>query len=211
MAFALAFLFGMLSSVGPCIATRLVVVTGVARTTRASMTAVIGAFLVGLLSVYVLFALAVHLIGFAQLVQSQVLGLAAVAFGIAGVVVFVQSYRDSRDHEHAHEECAVERKPQRTGILGAFGIGVLSAVNFSPCCTPWLLMALTYTSMQGNALYGAALMVVFGLGHAVPMLAYGHVAGRLATLFSRVGATSVLPLLNSAFLFCLAIYYGVQA
>jgi cytochrome c-type biogenesis protein len=55
------------------------------------------------------------------------------------------------------------------GPLGAFGLGVPFAVALCPFCTPALLVALTTAAAIGSVAFGAALLLAFGLGRAVPI------------------------------------------
>jgi cytochrome c-type biogenesis protein len=203
LAYGLALLFGIASSFGPCAASRVVVVAGIAQGQRRTG-AIIGSFLAGIVAVYILFAFALHAIGVAQILQSEILVLAASAFLIAAVVTFVLAYRADDGCDHRHVE-----RPARSA-LAAFCAGTISALNVSPCCTPWLIMALTYSSAQGNAVYGAALMTVFAIGHGLPLLAYGGIARRAAALIEGWGLRRAMPLANTALLLFLSIYYAVQ-
>lgn len=162
------------------------------------------AFLVGLSAVYVGFAFAIRFLGVVQIVQSQIAVLATAAFVGAGIFAL---YSILRPPAHNH---ACDPKSNRSTVFGMAGVGALSALNFSPCCAPWLIMALTYTNMQGNALYGAVLMVVFSIGHAVPMLVFGRVLHDLTGWLERRSLGTYIAPVNCALLFFLALYYGVQ-
>lgn len=206
MAFVLAFLFGIASSIGPCMATRVVMVSGMTQSTGRPARLVVGVFLAGLTAVYVAFAFTIRLVVLVQAYQSVLLVGAAAAFVVAAVLVFLAAYREDREHLHS---CA--NGPQPHGLLGVLGVGALSALNFSPCCAPWLMMTLTYTTLQGHIWLGAAIMVPFALGHALPLFAYGELAQRLFTLFESGAARRAVPLANTSMLLFMAAFCAVQA
>lgn len=54
--------------------------------------------------------------------------------------------------------------------IGAFLIGILSALIVSPCITPPLIGALTYISQSGNPLIGGLALLCLGLGMGVPLI-----------------------------------------
>lgn len=68
------------------------------------------------------------------------------------------------------------------GSLGAFALGVPFAVALCPFCTPVLLVALTTAAAIGSVGFGAALLLAFGLGRAVPIALGAWSMGWLETL-----------------------------
>lgn len=78
------------------------------------------------------------------------------------------------------------------GLLGQFAVGLLLGVVWSPCVGPTLGAASTLAS-QGRSLgHIAALMAVFGVGAALPLLLLGSVSRaslmKMRTRLGRVGA-----------------------
>lgn len=61
----------------------------------------------------------------------------------------------------------------------AFGAGLLFSLVIAPCATPILLGILTLVAMQGDLLYGATLMFIYGLGAGLPLLLVGHGMDRM--------------------------------
>ncbi|MCF7534828.1 protein-disulfide reductase DsbD [Pseudomonas petrae] len=61
---------------------------------------------------------------------------------------------------------------QRRGgsLLGAAGLGALSGLMIGPCMTAPLAGALLYIAQSGNALHGALVLFVMGLGMGLPLL-----------------------------------------
>ena len=93
------------------------------------------------------------------------------------------------------------KRPERRGFLGALSFGMLFGLVASPCSTPILAAIATIAAASGNALQGAALLFVFGLGKGVPLLILGVAAGSLgfmrrmskaAAVLTRIGGVGML-------------------
>lgn len=54
--------------------------------------------------------------------------------------------------------------------IGAFVVGLLSALIVSPCITPPLIGALTYISQNGNPVVGGAALFCLGIGMGIPLI-----------------------------------------
>lgn len=77
------------------------------------------------------------------------------------------------------------RWPARAG--GTFGMGFLLSLVIGPCGTPLLASVLSYAAYQGQMLYGALLLFLYGLGVGAPMLLVGATAGSLAQRMAGAG------------------------
>ncbi len=73
------------------------------------------------------------------------------------------------------------------GTAGAFVAGLLIWLVFAPCATPVLAAVLSYAAYEGSVAYGGVLLVLYGLGAGVPVLALGTAAGRLAQRLDALG------------------------
>jgi cytochrome c biogenesis protein CcdA len=202
MAIALALLFGMVSSFGPCMISRFAILSTTHRSGRASVSTVI--FLAGIVTIYVLLAFSVSALGALVVSQNAIDAAAATLFATCGLVLLWRQLRPTRDHDH-------KATPRRAATYaGMYGIGLLSGLNLNPCCAPWLFMALAITAHQRNLAFAATLMVAFGIGHGIPLLLYGTAANRLQGVLDSHATRTLLPLASVALMFWLAIYYGVQ-
>lgn len=82
---------------------------------------------------------------------------------------------------------SLPRRVIGNGWLGAFGAGVLMALVLTPCGTPVLASVLSYVAYRGNIIYGAALLLLYGIGWGVPMVLVGTAAGQLTTRLEKAG------------------------
>jgi cytochrome c biogenesis protein CcdA len=73
------------------------------------------------------------------------------------------------------------------GAAGAFVAGLLIWLVLAPCATPVLAAVLSYAAYEGSVAYGGVLLVLYGLGAGVPLLALGTAAGRLAQRLDALG------------------------
>ncbi len=70
----------------------------------------------------------------------------------------------------------------RPGVLGAFLAGLLVFLVIGPCGTPILAAILAVAARQGQLAAGAGLLVAYGFGTSLPLLAAGAVAGGMTRL-----------------------------
>ena len=85
-----------------------------------------------------------------------------------------------------------------SGIWGALVLGALTGTVMSPCATPALALALTVAGAGGafsaSTLWGAALLLAYGLGRSVLVLIAGSAPGAATLLIRRLGqAQAWLP------------------
>jgi cytochrome c-type biogenesis protein len=74
------------------------------------------------------------------------------------------------------------KMPKVAGLSGALLVGMIYGIMASPCSTPILATILGYASLQGNLLKGAAMLLVYGLGHGILLLLLGISTGFAKTL-----------------------------
>lgn len=76
----------------------------------------------------------------------------------------------------------------RGSLLGASGMGFLSALIVGPCVTAPLAAALLYIAHTGDVYLGAAALFALGLGQGLPLIAFGALGSRA---LPRAGAWMV--------------------
>lgn len=82
---------------------------------------------------------------------------------------------------------SLPRRVIGNGWLGAFGAGVLLALALTPCGTPVLASVLSYVAYRASIIYGAALLLLYGIGWSIPMVLVGTVAGQLTAKLEKAG------------------------
>ncbi len=201
LAYPLVFAAGLATSVGPCIAPRYVAVAALANAARRPQR-VIAAFVAGLTGAYVALGLAAGALG--ALWSASSAGYAVLAAGLAtgGLLTLL------RADGHAHPAAPVRRGS--AGLGGTFLLGASSAFVVSPCCTPVVAGIAGLTVLGGRSGEGAALLVAFALGHALPLLAAGAL-GRHAGALARCTSSAAPGIVAGTLMLALAAYYGVLA
>lgn len=93
---------------------------------------------------------------------------------------------------------ALSQRVQTTSLLGAFALGALLGLVWSPCSGPMLASAITLVASEGGALRGAALLGLFGLGAALPLIAIAY-ASRAAVGRARNWVMAHMDRISRAF------------
>lgn len=197
----LVLIAGILSSFGPCVAPRFIALA--ACTARAQHPKkVLVAFVSGLVAAYAAFGLAASLLGASRVYSSVVYALVAAALLAGGSWTLAAAEHGAR--------CESGGLPQREHSLGAvFLLGASFAFVVSPCCTPLVAVILAYSSMVGRVWYGTALLSVFALGHALPLILYGSVSAGVARRLRRLALGQAVSVTSGALMIALAGYYGL--
>lgn len=198
---ALAFAAGAATSVGPCVAPRIVAVVALAgdsagKTRWMRVTSFIG----GIVSSSLAVALSIAL--FLKLQQATASMYWLTAFGLAlfGVRTLWSSHGKSCSH-------VISRQASAGGsyLLGAsFGLVV------SPCCTP-IFVALAALRGIATGPYTICVLVAFALGHAMPLAAAALGGSRAVTLLRQRRALGAAQVVSGALMVALAAYYAVLA
>lgn len=83
-------------------------------------------------------------------------------------------------------------KSKQLGYLGALLTGMLGGLFSSPCATPVLIALLAIAAGSGSLLWGALLMLLYGVGHGALAVAAGSSFGFVNKLVQseRYGAVS---------------------
>lgn len=197
----LAFAAGVAGSVGPCAAPRLLATTSCCINRSLRESALVAFSLVaGVMSTYVLFALAGSLIWEAFRHSSEIYVAGAVLMAAAGFVTVLKP----------PPECAHFEKPLRRSSGSMFLLGASSALIVSPCCAPVLLASIAYAGVAG-LWFSCASVACFALGHALPVSLMAFGSGSLRPILTRWDAQGAATMIGGSLLLALAGYYAVLA
>jgi cytochrome c biogenesis protein CcdA len=200
--YPLAFGAGLVTSAGPCVAPRYIVLAALVQTARNPWRITL-AYVVGLVAAMVALGLAVD--GLAALRgASTAIDLAlALTLAIAGIATLL---RGGRAPARAH---APSRTP--AGMGGIALLGASGALVVSPCCTPILAAIAGLTIGAGQFSTGAAVLAAYALGHAAPLLLAALAGAPLAAAFAKLAGTHAPATVSGTLMVALGAYYGVLA
>ena len=199
----LVFAAGAATSLGPCVAPRLIAVAGiVSRANRHGAMMLTSAFIVGLIATYASFGAVASLLTRATHFSSVIYLLVSAVLGVGGLITL---WRVPSACEHAYQ-------PVQLRSAGpVFLLGCSFALVVSPCCTPLVVGIIAYSSSSGDPLYASALLSCFALGHALPVLLAGAGANGVVTMLRRFAVQEAAGTISAALMLGLAAYYAVLA
>lgn len=180
-----AFLAGVLTILSPCILPILPIVLGGASSEHRWGPAALALGLATGFAALGLFLATVGVsIGIDPAVFRTVSAWLLIGFGLILIIPAAQRAMTALLAPIGNWASARSQGQSGSGIAGQFGLGLLLGAVWSPCVGPTLGAALLLAS-QGQALGQAgAVMLVFGIGIAIPLLAIGML-GRQAMLRMR--------------------------
>jgi cytochrome c-type biogenesis protein len=177
----LAWLAGSLTTLNPCVFPLLPLVLGGAVQENRWSPVAMGA---GMVSAFALLGLLVGVAGAVLLI----------AFGIVMLVPALNERFTRLMTPMATHANAASSRLNAGSLAGAFGMGALLGMVWSPCSGPMLASALAIVASEGGALRGTLVLGVFGLGAATVLVAaayasragFGRVRGWVLTHMDRV-------------------------
>lgn len=192
----LVFLGGAATGFNPCVYPTIPVIIGYIggqkEQTRLRGLFLALTFVLGLAATYVAIGVTASFVG-------SVLGLSRTGwtYAVAAICVLVGLHMAGvLPLSFATWAPAQSRWAQMSGFAGAFLLGMLFGLVASPCAMPVLTLILALIAAKGQVAYGSVLMFTYALGHGLPLVIIGTVAGALASLqrftqysvaFQRVG------------------------
>jgi cytochrome c-type biogenesis protein len=97
---------------------------------------------------------------------------------------------------------------KRKGIVGAVVLGVVGAIVMGPCGISYLTPILAVALREGRFAFGGTLAFVFGIGHGVPLIFLGTLAGvATAWLKKMQSAKKYIDIVSGAALIVAGLYY----
>ena len=93
------------------------------------------------------------------------------------------------------------------GVFGAVILGLVSGVVASGCATPALAAILTLVMSKGAIVYGASLLLVYGLGRGVPIVLIGTFTGWLKSVPRLMQFTSRMEVVSGGLMVLIGLYF----
>ena len=199
---ALGFCFtaGLMTSLGPCVAPRLIAAASIAASTSGWRRRILLqiSLAAGLCVGYLLVGVCADLLASLVSNVSVIYAVLAAALFIAGVRTIVTA--------NGHGGCIT--MPSQRFATPTFLFGVSFALVLSPCCTPIIAAIAQIAHFSGDWVFTSACIVSFACGHAVPMLCTGTCG--IALRSSLVRFESACSIVAGSLLVGMAAYYVVQ-
>jgi len=206
-AYLIVFAGGVVTSIGPCnvamIPLVIAFVSGQKDISRSQSFVLSTAFAVGLaitLSILgVVAALVGGIIGGSSHVWFYVVAAVCILMGLHLLDVLRLPLPDvaARQRERIRKQ----------GALGALLLGLVSGLAASGCATPALAAILTLVMSKGAVVYGASLLLTYGLGRGVPIIILGTFAGLVKLIPRMVSWSARLEKASGALLVLIGLYF----
>jgi len=204
-----AFVGGGLTAMNPCVLVMVPLLIGFIGGMDENMTAA-KSFLLTL----------VFILGFSvELAVLFTVGLAAAPFLQSQYMVYVVAAicvvlgLHFMDLVHIPLPISQDRLPKHTGFVGAALFGFMFGLISLPCTGPALLLIVSVIPLKG-ALFGGVMMLFYGIGHCLLILAVGTSAGAARHILGSTrmhSANLVLKKAAGALLAGVGLYIGVGA
>lgn len=171
----LSFTAGSLTTLSPCVFPILPLVVGGAMQANRLAPVAMG---IGMVTSFALMGVLVGALGAALGIDTDHIRIAGAVLLIAfGVVMLVPAFNERFTQMISPLSSVANQASSRVdggSLFGAFALGALLGMVWSPCSGPLLASALTLVATKGNAPDGALILGLFGLGAAVPLVAIAY-------------------------------------
>ena len=207
LAYALVFMGGLLTSLGPCNVATIPLIVGYVggsreMTRRRSFTLSL-AFALGLAITFMLLGVTAALIG--GLIGASTRWwyylVASICFLIGLNMLGALPFNLPSWFGGLREKISWK------GISGALALGLVSGLVASQCATPVLAAILTYVMAKGALAYGATLLFVYALGRGVPVVLAGTFAGALKGLQSLGRWSELIEKASGVIIILVGLYF----
>lgn len=173
--YVLSLLAGGVTVLNPCVLPLLPIVLATAlRDSRYGPLA----FTAGLVASFTVFAVGLTYVGFTFRIDTEFVRLvAAVVMAAAGILMVVPQAQSAFVRvltPMTGGAAALSQRMPADGPAGHFLLGALLGVVWTPCTGPTLGAATALAAQAGSMAQSASVMVVFGIGVSVPLLALAY-------------------------------------
>ena len=203
----LVFLGGAATGMNPCVYPTIPVIigfiSGQKSQTKARGLALALTFVLGLAITYVILGITVGFIG-------EVLGLSRAAwmYIVAAICILVGlNMAGLLPISFATWAPAQSKWSEMSGFAGALVLGMLFGLVASPCAMPILTLILALIASKGEVAYGSLLMFTYAVGHGLPLIIIGSVAGALTSLERFTGYSVIIQRVGGWLLIVVGAYF----
>lgn len=203
----LVFLGGAATGMNPCVYPTIPVIigfiSGQKSQTKARGLALALTFVLGLAITYVILGITVGFIG-------EVLGLSRAAwmYIVAAICILVGlNMAGLLPISFATWAPAQSKWSEMSGFAGALVLGMLFGLVASPCAMPILTLILALIASKGEVAYGSVLMFTYAVGHGLPLIIIGSVAGALTSLERFTGYSVIIQRVGGWLLIAVGAYF----
>lgn len=113
---------------------------------------------------------------------------------VLGIIMLVVALQLIGVIEFGNSSCRIPNN--RTGLLGAFFLGILWGVLSSPCSTPVLVAILAFVAGKGNIILGILMLMIYSIGHCTLILIAGTSIGFVEAVSNSSKALSLGKILK---------------
>jgi cytochrome c-type biogenesis protein len=203
----LVFIGGAATGMNPCVYPTIPVIigfiSGQKSQTKARGLALALTFVLGLAVTYVVLGVTVGFIG-------DVLGLSRAGwmYIVAAVCILVGlNMAGLLPINFSTWAPAQSKWSEMSGFAGALVLGMLFGLVASPCAMPILTLILALIASKGEVAYGSVLMFTYAIGHGLPLIIIGTVAGALTSLERFTGYSVVIQRVGGWMLIVVGAYF----
>lgn len=193
-----AVLAGLISSAGPCLATRCIALTALCSDKPHRTVAINTAcFVSGVVLAYVLF-------GSVAAIVAKLLAFSSLTYAILALFLAVSGIRMLW-----HDASCCAPRSSRPAAGGAVLSGM--AISLVPCasCTPIVLSLLSLTGATGSVSFTCALLASFAVGHCVPLCMSVLATRGCRSLFRRRGNARAAGVIAGSITLAMSGYYAI--
>lgn len=166
---------GALTTLSPCVFPILPLVVGGASSQNRFAPLAMGA---GMVASFALIGLVLGTVGAALGIDADALRVAGavllIAFGITMLFPKLSDALTLAMSPLATRANTASGQLKQDSLMSALALGAMLGLVWSPCSGPLLASALTLVASKGGALTGTAMLAVFGLGAAIPLVAIAY-------------------------------------
>jgi len=207
LSYIIVFVGGVVTSIGPCnvamIPLVIAYVGGQRDTSRGRSYVLSAAFALGM-------AITLALLGvIAALIGGIIGGSTHLWYYVVAAVCIVMGLQLLGVVEIPLPDLAARQRERisRRGVLGALLLGLVSGLAASGCATPALAAILTLVMARGSLLYGASLLITYGLGRGLPIVILGGFAGMVRALPRVMAVTAIVEKASGVLMVAIGLYF----